>query len=193
MKRPKLNLPLDSRPWGRWVEDNLDATAAEIANRTQDSSIAGSVLSGRADLLQAQIAATPGIAAIYERQIPPFSVTRSFSPTVVSYVYDSPVTTFNPPRPDLPYNYTVIANMNATGVNFPFARSLLRTNGLENMLSHENLQPGYDTSATFSIAGSGTLIEGGRVDVQAAIMAQAPGTVSFSSIRVWCMFSGSVL
>lgn len=180
-------------PWGRWVQDNLDATASEVSRSGQEAGSAGSVLAGRADLLQTQIAATPGIAAIYERQIPPFSVTRVFSPTVVSYVYDSPQITFNPPRPDRPYNYTVIANMDASGVNFPFSRSLLRTNGLENMLSHENLQPGYDTRAVYSIAGSGSIIEGGRVDVQAAIMAQAPGTVSFATTRLWCVFSGSIL
>lgn len=180
-------------PWGRWVEDNADQNAEAIARQQQDSGSAGSIFASRADLIQQNIASTPSVAAVYERALPPFSVTRVFNPSAVSYVYDSQPTVFNPPRLDLPYTYTVIANMDASGVYFPFSRALIRTNGQENQTSHEILQPGTEQRAILSIVGSGNIGVGGTVEVQAAIMAQAPGTVNFSKLDLWCVFSGSIL
>lgn len=193
MRPPALNLPPDAMPWGRWIDAAQKEASSAISRQAQDGSSEGSLFSSRADLIENQISSIPSVAAVYQRMIPVFQVTRFLNPSAVSYVYDSPVQSFNPPRPDRPYNYTVFATMDAQGVDFPFSRSLIRTNGVENMVSHENLQPGYQTRATYSIAGSGSIFPGGRVDTQVAIMAQAPGTVVFSKVLLWCAFFGSIL
>lgn len=192
MKRPKLILPSLSMPWGRWVEGEVDQTIEGLSRQVQDSSSSGNLFASRSDLLQGQIGAIPSVAAIYDRTLPTFSVTRS-STGAVGYVYPSSSQTFNPPRPDLPYNYTVIANMDVSGVPLPFSYSLLRVNGQDDMFQHENLQPGYLTRGTFSISASGSITPGNNVEVQAAIIASSTGTLTFNSTRLWCVFSGSIL
>ena len=180
-------------PWGRWVEQNADEVANAISVQTSDAGSAGSVFASRADLLSHQIGAIPSVAAIYPRSIQNFSVTRVSNPSAVAYVYESPVETFNPPRPDREYGYTVFANMVTTGTLMTFARSLIRTNGVDNMYRHENLQPGFNTLGTFSIVGSGSIGSGGTVSAQMAVIAAAPGTVTFTRADMWCVFSGSIL
>lgn len=179
-------------PWGRWVEGEIDSTMDGVTRQTQDSSSTGSLFASRADLLQRQIGAIPSVAAVYERDVPPSSVTRS-STGAVGYVYPAPQQTFNPPRPDLPYNYTVIASMDVSGVQLPFCYSMLRINGKDDMFQHENLQPGYLTKGTFSISGSGSITPGNSVQVQAAISTSSTGTLTFNRTNIWCLFSGSIL
>lgn len=193
MTRPKLVLPSLSMPWGRWVEGELDETEAEIARQSADSSSASSVLASRANLLQTQIGTIPSVAAVYQRDIPPFSVFRSFTPGATAYVYSSAAQVFNPPRPDRPYDYRVIAVMDVAGVNLPFSRSLLRTNGIDNMYQHENQQPGFQTRATYSIAGSGSIGSGGTVSAECGIVASDVGTLTFNRATLWCVFTGSIL
>ncbi|QDK03296.1 hypothetical protein SEA_ROMAN_54 [Microbacterium phage Roman] len=192
MKRPKLVLPSLSMPWGRWVEGELDSTSTGLDRQLQDSSSVGNLFASRSDLIQSQIGSIPSVAAVYERLIPPFSVTRS-STGAVAYVYPTPLQVFNPPRPDLPYNYTVIASMDVSGVELPFCYSMLRANGRDDMYQHENLQPGYLTRGTFSISGSGSIGPGDTVRAEAAIAASATGTLNFNSAKMWCVFSGSIL
>ena len=180
-------------PWGRWVEQNVDEVASGISVQTSDAGSAGSTFASRADLLSHQITSIPSVAAIYSRSIPNFSVTRTTNPSAVAYVYESPVQTFNPPRPDREYSYTVFANMVASGTLMTFARSLIRTNGVDNMYQHENLQPGFNTLGTFSIVGSGTIGSGGTVSAQMAVIASASGTANFTRADMWCVFSGSIL
>lgn len=192
MKRPKLVLPSLSMPWGRWVEGEIDSTLTDLDRQINDSSSSGNFFANRSDLLQGQIATIPSVAAVYERSLPRFSVTRS-STGAVGYVYPTATQTFNPPRPNLPYNYTVIASMDVSGVELPFSYSLLRVNGKDDMFQHENLQPGYLTKGTFSISGSGSITPGNNVEVQAAIVASATGTLTFNSTNLWCVFSGSIL
>lgn len=192
MKRPKLILPSLSMPWGRWVEGEIDSTIDGLTRQIQDSSSTGNLFASRADLLQRQIGAIPSVAAVYERDVPPSSVTRS-STGAVGYVYPAPTQTFNPPRPDLPYNYTVIASMDVSGVQLPFCYSMLRINGQDDMFQHENLQPGYLTKGTFSISGSGSITPGNNVQVQAAISTSSTGTLTFNRTTIWCLFSGSIL
>lgn len=192
MTRPKLILPSLSMPWGRWVEENVDSTTSSLGSQVQDSNSAGNIFASRADLIQGQIASIPSIAAIYQRSIPPFSVTRT-STGATGYVYSSPVQTFNPPRATLPYGYQVIAVMDVSGVNLPFSRSIIRTNGIENTYQHENLQPGYQTSATYSILGSGRISEGQQVSVECGVIASDTGTLTFNRASLWCVFSGSIL
>lgn len=193
MTRSKLVLPSGAMPWGRWIEENSDDTASAIARESSDVNSAGSVFAGSATIVQNQIRATPSVAAIYQRSIIPFSVTRNSNPNATGYVYESPVQTFNPPRPDRPYTYTVIADMSVSGTLMTFARSLVRVNDVDNMYQHENLQPGYETSGTFSIAGTGTIDGGDTVRAQMAVIASAPGTVRFDSASIWCIFTGSIL
>lgn len=193
MTRAKLILPSGAMPWGRWVEQNLDEIQSAIAVQIQDSSSTGSLFSSRADLLQRQIADIPSIAAIYQRDLPPFSVTRVQNPTATAYVYDSAVQTFNPPRPDRAYDYNVIAVMDVSGLNLPFSRSLIRTNGVENMFQHENMHPGFQTRATYSILGSGSIAPGETVSVQCAVAVSQSGTLTFNSTQLWCTFTGSIL
>lgn len=192
MTRPKLILPSLSMDWGRWVEENVDASEAALLVQQQDSRSAGNVFASRANLLQGQIAAIPSVAAIYSRQLPRFTVTRT-STGAVNYVYGSSPQTFNPPRSNTPYNYTVISSVDVSGVPLPFCRSLLRTNGVDNMFQHENLQPGYLERGTFSISGSGSIGPGDSVTVETAIATASTGTMTFESTNIWCLFSGSIL
>lgn len=193
MKRPPLNLPPLSVPWGRWVEENIDLTSAAISRETLDVNSAGSVFAGQADLLQGQIATIPSVSAIYERSLPPSSVTRALNPSATGYVYTLPEQTFSPPRPDQPYDFTVIANVVATGTLMTFARSLIRTNDIDNTYQHENLRPGMENTGTFSIIGTGSIGIGGIVRAEAGVIASASGTVTFTSASMWCVFSGSIL
>lgn len=193
MTRQKLILPSQSMPWGRWVQDNIDMTEAAVARETQDTGSAGSVFAGRADLIQRQIADIPSVAAIYQISLPPFQVSRTMNPNAVRYVYNSPPQTFNPPRPDEAYSYTMISNLDVEGVFFNFADSLLRVNGVDFSYRHENLKPGEETNAQLSIAGSGTLSLGQTVQAQLAIAAGQAGTVQFRSASLWCVFTGSIL
>lgn len=188
-----MALPSGAVPWGRWIEQNADANSEGVDRQRLDGGSAGSLFAARADLLQGQIAATPSISAIYERVIPPFSVSRSLNPSAVRYVYNSAPITFNPPRFDRPYSYSVIANMQATGNLLTFSQSLLRTNGIDNSFQHENLRPGDENSGIFSILGSGSISEGSVVTTQFAIAGPASGTLNFGSCTVWCIFSGSIL
>lgn len=193
MTRPKLVLPSLSMPWGRWVEGEVDSTNADVSRQVQDSNSSGNQFASRAELIQGQIGAIPSVAAIYRIDVPPFSVTRTSNPSATAYVYDSAPQTFNPPRADRPYNYQVIAVMDVSGTNLPFSRSLLRTNGTDNMFLHENLQPGFQTRATYSIAGSGNIDSGQTVTAQFAVAAGGAGTLTFNRSTLWCTFSGSIL
>lgn len=193
MTRPKLILPPGAMPWGRWVEQNVDDVTNAIRIQEDDASSSGSAFTARSDLIQRQIANTPSVAAIYEQSLLPFSVTRSLNPSAVAYVYESAPRTFNPPRPDKGYGYTVIANMVASGTLMTFARSLIRVNGVDNTYQHENTQPGFDALGTFSIVGSGTIDPGQNVTAQLAVIASAAGTVTFSRAAMFCTFSGSIL
>lgn len=179
-------------PWGRWVEDRIDTSDSGIARIQGDASSTGNLFSSRADLISNQIRSTPSIAAIYSRSLQSFSVTRTFT-GAVGYAYPSPQQTFNPPRPDLPYNYTVISNVNVSGVPLPFSSSLIRANGIDNMFQHENLEPGHLMDGTFSISGSGSIVPGELVRVETAVVASSVGTMTFNSATIWCVFSGSIL
>lgn len=193
MTRAKLVLPSLSMPWGRWVEGEIDSISSEISVQSQEASATGNLLAARSNLLQQQISSIPSVAAVYQRDIPQFSVSRAFNPAATAYVYNSPLQVFNPPRPDRPYDYRVIAVMDVTGVNLPFSRSLLRTNNFDNMYQHENGQPGFQLSATYSISGSGSIPEGGTVSVQAAVVASDAGTLTFNRASLWCVFTGRSL
>lgn len=192
MTRSELILPSLSMPWGRWVEEQLDASAFSISRQEQDQSSSGNLFASSTDVIQGQIASIPSISAIYQRDVPPFSVSRSFNASATGYVYSSPVQTFNPPRPNLPYNYQVIAVMDVSGVNLPFSRSIIRTNGIENTLQHENLQPGFQTRATYSILGSGSIGPGESVSTEFGVIASDAGTLSFIQATLWCTFTGRI-
>lgn len=193
MTRPKLVLPSLSMPWGRWVEGEVDDVTSAVQNQIQDSNSTGSLFASRANLIQQQIGEIPSVAAIYERSVPPFSVTRFFNPSATAYIYDSSVQTFNAPRPDRPYAYQVIAVMDVSGINLPFSQSMIRTNSTDNMYQHENQQPGFQTSATYSISGSGVLAPGEPLSVQFAVAASDVGTLTFNRATLWCVFTGSIL
>lgn len=193
MTRQKLVLPSLSMPWGRWVQEQLDATERDISSQNLDANSTGNLFSSRADLLQERIASTPSIAAIYERQITPFSVTRFFTPSASAYVYNSPTYTFNPPRRDRIYNCQVIAVMDVQGVNLPFSQSLIRVNEVDTTYQHENMEPGFQTRATFSIAGAGRVSPGQSVSVQFGVIASDASTLTFSRASLWCTFTGSLL
>ena len=171
----------------------MDATSAAIQRQGQDSNSNGSLFSARADLITQQIASIPSVAAIYDRIIPSFSVTRSMSPSASRYVYDSAPQTFNPPTPNEPYGYTVIACMNVSGVAGQFAPSLIRTNGLENLYPHENPAPSSAQNMLSSIAGTGEIGPGGSVAATFAVASAQPGTATFAPTRLFCIFSGSIL
>lgn len=193
MTRPKLILPSLSMPWGRWVEEGVDDVAEGLSRQVQDSNSSGNLFASRAELIQGQISAIPSVAAIYQREIPTFSVTRFFNSSATAYVYNSAVQTFNPPRPDRPYNYQVIAVMDVSGVNLPFSQSIIRTNGVDTTYQHENQQPGFQTRATYSISGSGSITAGQTVSAECGIIASDTGTLTFSRATLWCVFSGSIL
>ena len=171
----------------------MDTTSAAIQRQGQDSNSNGSLFSARADLITQQIASIPSVAAIYDRIIPSFSVTRSMSPSASRYVYDSAPQTFNPPTPNEPYGYTVIACMNVSGVAGQFAQSLIRTNGLENLYRHENLAPSSAQNMLFSIAGTGDISQGQSVTATFAVASAQAGTATFAPTRLFCIFSGSIL
>lgn len=189
MTRPTLILPSQAMPWGRWVESQQDSIAASLARETQDSNSAGNVFASRADVIQSQIASLTSVAAIYSISLPPFSVTRSTNSSASGYVYGSSVQVFNPPRPDRPYSYTVIGSFDVSGTLFTFPAALIRANGVENMSRNENLQPGRETAATLSIAGTGTSGVSEPVSVEVAVQGPAPGTATFSRMQIWCIFS----
>lgn len=192
MTRPKLVLPSQAMPWGRWVESTQDSIAAALARETQDADSAGNVFAGRADLIGSQIASLTSVAAIYSRSLPGFSQTRSTNSSASGYVYSAPAQSFNPPRPDRSYAYTVVASFDVAGTLFTFPAALLRTNGVDNMSRHENLQPGRETSATLSIFGSGNISPGQSVTAEVAVQGPAPGTANFTRVQLWCIFSGSI-
>lgn len=187
-----MDLPPDAIPWGRWYENLNGDTATAIQRQQQDSSSVGSLFTGRADTLEDQINGIPSVAAIYERVVPPFSVSRASTPGATFYAYDSGTYTFNPPRPDRDYDFSVIANMDASGTLFTFSYSLLRVNGTDFMFNHENTQPGYTTSPTFSIMGGGKVGAGGVVNAEFALATSSTGTVNFAPTRLWCIFTGSL-
>jgi hypothetical protein len=191
MRLPKMDLPPASMPWGRGIQDEAIRVQKAIEAQQLDASSVGSQFRGRAENLETQIRSIPSVAAIYSTVVPPFSVSR-FSTGAVRYVYPSGVNTFNPPRPDRPYTYSVIANMKATGIFFPFSRSLLRINGVTTQVSHESLQTAYLENATFSILGTGSIGPGEAVSVEFGIDASSIGTVTFQPTTLWCVFSGSI-
>ena len=192
MIRSEMNLPSLARPWGRWVEEENDATTRAIEAQRADAGSAGSLFAARAENMQHQISALPTVASILTRTPPPQSTTRFLNPNAVAYVYPAQIQSFSAPRPDLAYDFTVIANLVGTGVPTPFSRSLLRLNGIDFMYSHENQKPSEFTTATYSIAGSGSVSPGQSVTVEAAIAAQSTGTMSVS-VRLWCIFTGSIV
>lgn len=193
MTAPASNLGPNSQPWGRWVDTLEDANARAIESIRADSRSAGMQFRSLADNMEHQIVEIPSVSSISELTIPSFSVSRSFSPTA-RLVYDSPTITVNPPRLDQPYTVTVVANMHATGVMFPYSDSLLRVNGVDFMFSHENESPSFVATpyAEYSIMGTGSVM-GAPVTLQFAISTSAAGTVTFSNTQIWCIFSGSIL
>lgn len=191
MRRNPANLPPGAMPWGRWVEENSDSTAEAIRRQQNDSSSSGSLFSARAETVQNQISSIPSVAAIYRMDVPPFSVTRA-STGATFYVYDSAVQTFNPPRPDESYDFSVIADMSASGTLFTFSYSLLRVNGVDFMFNHENTQAAYANSPTFSIMGGGKIRPGQNVQAQFALATSSTGTVTFAPTQLWCIFTGSL-
>lgn len=180
-------------PWGRWVQDGVDEVTDSVARQESDSDSVGSLFASRSDLIQGQIGGIPSVAAIYQRSITPFSVTRAQNNNAVAYVYNSDPVAFNPPRPDRDYGYSVISNVTATGTLMTFARSLIRTNGIDNIYQHENTQPGNETTGTFSIVGSGTIGAGEPVICEFGVIAPSSGTVNFGHATLWCVFTGSIL
>lgn len=192
MIRNTLNLPSLAMPWGRWVEENEDATTRAIDSQRSDANSVGSLFAARAEGMQHQIAALPTVASILTRTPPSQATTRAFNPNAVAYAYPGQTQAFSAPRPDLAYDYTVIANMVGTGVPMPFSRSLLRLNGVDFMYSHENQKPSEFNTATYSIAGSGSLAPGQPLLVESAIAAQSPGTMTVS-LQLWCVFTGSIV
>lgn len=194
MRRPVSNLPKDAQPWGRWQENLADETAAKIAAMKNDLNSAGNQFRSRADNLESQIAGIPSVSNITLVNVPAFSVTRAQA-VQPFMVYDSPTVFVNPPRPDRSYTANVIVNMRATGVQFPFSFSMLRVNGVDFMFRHENLQPGFTGTATFSIMGSVFLGEGANLSIQFGIGAAGSlgtTTVEFETTPIWVAFSGSI-
>ncbi|AWY05875.1 hypothetical protein SEA_PIONEER3_51 [Microbacterium phage Pioneer3] len=193
MTRPKLILPSLSMPWGRWVEEGLDEVEAGLERQTQDSNSTGNLFAARAELIQGQIQSIPSVAATYSLSLPPFTRTLPSNTDATAYVYTTGQQTFNPPRPNLPYNFQVIAVMGAEGLNMPFSRSIIRANGHDNIYQHENMQPGFQTQATYSISASGSIVAGEVVNVDCGMVVSESGTLSFNRVNIYCTFTGRIL
>lgn len=190
MTAPRLILPSGAMPWGRWVEDNISATERALAAQTSDQSSVGSQFASRATTLSDQIRGIPSVASIVNYSVPNFSVTRTNFAT--RNVFDSPEYTFSPPRGDQPYEVSVIVNMRAEGVMFPFSSSILRVNGTDYMFNNENSIPGYEALPVVSLMGTATLGVGDILRVQFGIAANATGTASFLGCQLTIVYTGSL-
>lgn len=115
MTGPRLVLPRDSMPWGRWVEENGAANAEAIDRQRNDLSSQGSQFSSRADLLSSQIRGVTNVSTQYTYLFPTFVETKSAGAIDgPSVMLESPTITFNPPRPGGTYRALFICNMYAT-------------------------------------------------------------------------------
>lgn len=193
MTGPKLVLPSLAMPWGRWTEDAESSTTSALSRLSQDSRSTSLGFEGRSQTIASQIEAIPSLAGIYQRDIPEFSVSRpSFVGTF--RVWDSPVTTINPPQPDKAFTTSVIAVIRVTGVNLTFGRSYLRLNGVDTSFSHENSPPGGGAGdgATFSIMGTVDTDENQPVSVQFAVSGSSVGTATFAGCNLYAIFNGRI-
>lgn len=191
MTRNRLVLPSLAMPWGRWIESEMDSTAAAIAREEMDADSAGSRFASRAELIRGQIAGITSVTDIQQRTVIPQQISRFTNPQAIAYVYTLNPQTFNPPRPDRAYDFTVIAAMNGSGVAMPYSRSIMRLNGVEFMMTHENGKPSEFSRATYSIAGTGRIDPGQTVSAEAGIISQSTGTMTLSA-TLWCVFAGSL-
>lgn len=177
-------------PWGRWLEGAVGDVDRVLAAQQADLNSAGSIFAMNANALQNQIASVPTVAGIYTLEVPDFTSTRSNIQT--RNVFDSPTYSFNPPRPDLSYDVSVIANIRASGVMTPFSSSMLRINGMETQVNHEANQPGFQSTPVLSIMGTGSVAGGAAVPVQFGIAVRATGTMTFRGCTLTCIFTGSI-
>lgn len=188
MTGPKLVLPSLAMPWGRWVEDTESSTSSALRRLSQEVSNGSSSLVAQTDSLAANLSQIPSLAGIYQRVVPPFSVSRGFSATF--RVWDSPLQVFNPPRPDTAYTASVIANIRVSGVNLTFGRSFLRINGKTDAFLHENMQG--SSSSVLSIMGTVDLAPGEPLSTQFAVSSAASGTANFSGCTLTAIFNGRI-
>lgn len=194
MKSPAANLGPDSQPWGRWVDALEDRNSQLIDAMQGDANSVGMQFRARADNMQNQINGIPSVSEIRLITVPPFSVTRAFSPTA-RQVYDSSTLFVNPPGPDQNYTLNVIVNMHASAPIglFSYSDSLLRLNGVDFMFNHENGQPNFNASTTADFSIMGTIPAGGApTSIQFAISAAGATTVNFAETQIWCIYSGSI-
>lgn len=186
---PKLVLPSQSMPWGRWLLETQSSTDSALSRVEQEVGNSSATFSGQASSMAAQIEAIPSLAGITQFNVPDFTVSRPVA-TGTFRVWDSPSYTINPPRPDKFYTASVIAVMNVSGVPLFFARSYLRINGVDDSFSHENNQG--NPLSTFSIMGTRTIGPGEALSIQFAVSSAATGTASFNACRLYAIFNGRI-
>lgn len=189
MTGPKLVLPSLAMPWGRWTEDLNSSASSALRRLSQDSQSGNLGFEGRAQNVASQIRGIPALAGIYERIIPPFSVSRPAASGTFR-VWDSPLITFNPPDPGKSYTASVIAVIRVSGVNLMFGRSYLRVNGKDDSFSHENMQGASDS--TLSLMGTVDTGPGEPLSVQFAVSGASIGTATFTDCRVYAIFNGRI-
>lgn len=191
---PKLVLPSQAMPWGRWVVDETARQNDALDAIRGDANSAGNVFASAVGTLGRQISGVSAVSAIYDREIPQFTVTRSGTANV--NVFDSAAQTFSPPEPDRSYRVSVVANINATST-FPlnFAYSILRVNGTEYQFRHDNGSTGTSGSlfANFSAMGGVDIAPSEPVNIQFAIAASGAGTLTFTGCKLTAIFNGSIL
>lgn len=148
MKPPPMNLPPLSIPWGRWIQDTESATSDAILLQQMDANSVGSQFSARADLLAAQIRGTNNVSTQYTVDIPPYTRTASGSIGSPPQILESPLVTFNPPRPTGTYTVVLICNMNAeklsgsNGLNFTDMRMMVDGGAVYRQTPLEENRPG---------------------------------------------------
>ena len=202
MNPPPLNLPPMSMPWGRWIQEVEDGTSGAIQAHQMDANSVGSLFSSRADLLTSQIRGINNVSTQYTVEIPPYTRASSGSIGDPPQILESPMVTFNPPRPTGTYTVVLICNMNAqkvsgsNGLNFTDMRIMVDGGQVYRQTPLEENRPGAtgESATNMSSMAAWTTSSGWPTSVKFGLsVTPAYGqTILFSGCSVTAIYIGAL-
>ena len=188
---PRLILPQNAMPWGRWVQQNVIETAQSL----NDIGSGGAEFTNKADNIAQQIKGIQ-VASIALSQPPGFnaSVTGGISDPVRNVL--SPVYSFSAPDA-LQTSCQVIVNFRITATSGEAPDwTIMQVNGNSfSDVSHDVRRPPFvNTQGYYAAQGKVELTPGQTVNVQFGAKAQPlpNSNLVFDSIYIWLAFYGRI-
>ena len=198
MTKPRLVLPPNSMPWGRWYEEVTDNTIRSISHMEQDGDSAGSQFAGQADNMARQVAGIEAATITYS-QIPSFSGSFAADFTGPYKNILSGVQTFSPPSAAAGSATSCVVTVTfhaLASVGKVPNQPLLKVNGSQFTNIAHNVQRPVQvyTEGYYALQGSVPLTPGQIVNVEFGVRAEpfVASTFTVDNCQIWLAFYGRI-